>query len=335
MLTLLEKQILATLSYYDLFDYPLTAFELWRYLIREKISALSEGAAERGKSEISVGAVFKSLDDSTYLRELIGESRGFYFFAGHDSIVDARLRRKKLADRKWKRLRRIFRLLAALPFVRAIFVSGSLSMENSKEDSDVDIIVVAATGRIWTVRTLLTFFTYVLGVRRYGSKTRDRICLNHYITDASLRIPFPSLYNAESYAHLVNVYLEDAALFRRFQEENVWIQEYVAQLTVSELDSTRSCGRSRLLSHLARMQEFLLRGRAGDVLEKTFARIEGNRIRRDRLYAKRGGRITIDDTQLEFHPDSHEFRIIPEFNRRMSALGLSEFAGQADSGLNK
>jgi len=60
-----------------------------------------------------------------------------------------------------------------------------------------------------------------------------------------------------------------------------------------------------------------------------------NKIKKDPLYEKRGGRITINNNQLEFHPDSHEANIIPEFNRRMEKLGLFEFANQKDSGLVK
>ena len=69
-------------------------------------------------------------------------------------------------------------------------------------------------------------------------------------------------------------------------------------------------------------------------MENFFSRIESGRIRKDLLFQKAGGRITIDDSQLEFHPDSHEYFIIPEFNQRMENLGLKEFGGQKDSGLN-
>ncbi|MFA7169880.1 MAG: hypothetical protein WC178_03430 [Candidatus Paceibacterota bacterium] len=357
-MTNLEKTILATVAYYDIFDYPLTGFELWRYLIRGE--DLSEDATETNLSSASsnksiptsynsyeaeagsphqifatAGDMFKALHESEFLRDRISHNFGFYFLSGRNEIVEKRLWRKKLADQKWKKLKRVFKALTLVPFVRGIFLSGSLAMENSKNDSDVDIIVVAKHGRIWTVRTLMTMLTFFLGVRRYGNKTKDRICLNHYITDESLRIPFESLYNAESYVHLINVYVEDEKVFRRFQEENSWLQKYIVNYKVAELRSARAISRSKILSLVSGVFEFMLAGICGNFLEEIFSRIESGRIRRDSLYTKAGGRITIDDTQLEFHPDSHEYFIIPEFNRRMEKLGFSDFANQRDSGLNK
>ena len=78
----------------------------------------------------------------------------------------------------------------------------------------------------------------------------------------------------------------------------------------------------------------ILDGRLGDWLEKRLGAWEGNHIRKSKLFKQKGGRITIDDMQLEFHPDSHESFLIPEFNRRMRALGINSFAHQKDTGLN-
>jgi hypothetical protein len=332
----IEKSIIATISYYDIFDYPMTGFEVWRYLVAA--NKYGDDVAESLSLKlhrIEAGDILVALDESEFLREKIGQKFGFYFLRGREEIVKTRLWRKKLADQKWKKLRRSFRILSVVPYVRGIFVSGSLAMENSKDDSDVDIIVVAAAGRIWTVRTFMTLLIITLGIRRHGDKTKDRICLNHYITDQSLRIPFPSLYNAESYAHLVNVYAEDEEIFQRFQNENGWLREYLINRRISQLKSVRSLRRNRILYYVAKAGEFLLQGAGGDVSEKMFSTAESKKIRKDPLYARSGGRITIDDRQLEFHPESHEQFIIPEFNRRMERLGFMEFASQKDSGLNR
>jgi len=325
-MTPLEKTILATVSYYDIFDYPLTGFEIWRYLVRSKDFA---------EDNFKAGDTIAALHESEALKNHIGHKFGFYYLLGRERIVEKRLWRKKLADQKWKKLKYIFKILVLVPFVRGIFVSGSLAMENSKDDSDVDIIVVAKSGRIWTVRTLMTSLTFILGVRRHGKKTKDRICLNHYITDESLRIPFESLYNAESYAHLLNVYIEDDGIFHLFQEANGWLADYLVNYQPTELHSARAVRKNRFLTSLVRIEELFLGGAVGDNLEKIFSVVESKRIYKDPLHLKPGGRITIDDGQLEFHPDSHEQFTIPEFNWRMQEAGLTEFAGQKDSGLNR
>ncbi|MDD3190883.1 MAG: hypothetical protein PHI66_04320 [Candidatus Pacebacteria bacterium] len=325
-MTPLEKSILATVSYYDIFDYPLTGFEIWRYLV------LSE---EFKNDKFTAGDLFEAINDGGELKNKISQKHGFYFFAGREEIVEKRLWRKKLADEKWKKMKKVFELVVLVPFVRGIFISGSLAMENSKTDSDIDIIVVAKHGRIWTVRTLMTVLTTIFGVRRHGNKTEDRICLNHYITDESLRIPFESLYNAESYIHLTNLYNGDKNIFRLFQEGNGWIGNYLINYKISKLGSVRSLDKNRFFVSVSKIFEMFLSGFLGNNAEKIFASVESRRIRRDILYEKSGGRITIDESQLEFHPDSHENFIIPEFNRRMRGAGIMEFAHQKDSGLNE
>ena len=206
-ITDLEKSILATAVYYDLFDYPLTGFEIFLYLVKSyRLKPELQNLKPESQIHNSQFAILDSLDNSEYLKKHFDQEKGFYFLKGREGIVRQRLERKKIADRKWKKIKPVFKVLQIVPFVKFMMVSGSLAMGNSKKESDIDLIIVAKKGRIWTARTLVTLLTSVLGVRRRGNITEDKICLNHYITDQSLRIPFESLYNAQSYCHLISVY---------------------------------------------------------------------------------------------------------------------------------
>lgn len=326
----LEKHILATVAYYDIFDYPLTSIEVFSYLIKGK-------AEDVDAKKYSLGEILESLEKSETLKAEIDVRFGFYFLKGRDEIVGRRLERKKIADQKWKKVKKIFWLMQITPFLKGIFISGSLALGNSRKDSDIDLIVVAKSGRIWIVRTFITILTSLLFAKRHGNVTKDMICLNHYITDSSLEIPFESLYNAQSYIHLVNLYRhpKDFELFRKFQNENNWIGNYVENYKSSELGSARSIGRNAFLSLIGAASSFMLSNIFGNMLEKKLSEFQSRKIKNDPLYKKSGGRITIGDDQLEFHPDSHERFVIPEFNLRMEKMGLAEFANQKDSGLNR
>jgi len=390
----LEKQILATIVYYDILNYPLTAFEVFLYLVNEKKSSKYQQSQEsRRKSGRKNGITLPDfrqdsnrqspftvcylLDSSEYLKKYIDQKNGFYFLKKHDrwlhsperlwsrsananrlhspkgtmeladeilltpfdkggiNIVQQRLNRKKLADQKWKKARKIFRIMQVTPFLKMVLVSGSLAMGNSKNESDIDLIITAKKGRIWTVRTFVTLLTSVLRARRHNNVTKNKICLNHYITDKSLKIPFESLYNAQSYVHLVNVYNseEDKKMFQKFQEENKWIKKYARNYKLSELGGFRSIGRNKIFGLVSGFFKIILSGKLGNYLEKELSIVQSKRIKKDPLYKKSGGRITISDGQLEFHPDSHEANVIPEFNKRMKKLELFEFGEQRDSGL--
>ncbi len=356
--TQLEKQIIATVVYYDILNYPLTSFEIFLYLIKDKDS--------KG-SKYLLSKIVNVLDDSEFLKENLGQKLGFYFlndYRGFHSpvraveprlqdfastvsqpcrtmelsldIVQERLGRKKIADDKWKKAKKIFWIMQIIPFTKLVMASGSFALGNTRKDSDIDLMIVAQKGRIWTVRTFFTILTFVLGVRRYKNKTEDKICLNHYITDQSLRIPFESLYTVQLYYHILSVYnsKKDKAMFRKFQEANAWMKNYLENYEFSEIESCRSIKRNRTLGLVAKSFEFILFGKIGDYFEKKMSKIQSERIKKDPLNLKKGGRITISDDQLEFHPDSHESHIIPKFNQKMQELGILEFVSQKDSGLN-
>lgn len=372
--THLEKQILATIVYYDILDYPLTGFEVFLYLVKENVS----NNDRRRHSRMSPAEVIELLNTSEYLKKHLEQKLGFYFLkvnnvekrgfhspvraveprmqglhmrchssvetmapsdpfkkGGETDIVQLRLNRKKIWDQKWKKARKIFWIMQVVPFSKLVMGSGSFSLGNTRKDSDIDLMIVAKKGRIWTVRTFFTLLTSFLGVRRHKNKTEDKICLNHYITDKSLRIPFESIYTAHLYCHILSVYnsKEDRKLFRRFQEENKWMKKYLESYEFSNLEGFRSIKRNKILNSISKLFEFILSGKIGDYFEKKMSEIQTKRIKKDPLNMKKGGRITISNDQLEFHPNSHEANIIPEFNKRMKELKLFEFGEQKDSGL--
>ena len=335
----LEKSIIATVCYYDVLNYPLTGFEIYKYLInvdfikRHNDKALKQFQNDR--ADISFYDVIETLENSLELRKIIFQRNGFYFLKGRDEIIKKHIWRKKIADEKWKKARRIIWFFEGIPFIRMITVSGSLALGNTCRESDLDLLIVTKTGRIWTCRTLVTFLTILLGVHRHGNVTRDKICLNHYIIDKSLEIPFKSLYNAQSYARLVPIIDKNGFVFRQFQKANSWIKDYLIFWPESRKGNLRIVRRNKGLSIFAECLEMVLNNRIGNSIEKILAKYEKERIEKNPLKGKPGGRIVADDTQLEFHPNSPEVRIIQGFNARMKKLGFLELACQKDSGLVK
>lgn len=325
--TQLEKQIIATVVYYDILNYPLTSFEIFLYLINDIKSK---------DNKYLLSDIIETLDDSEFLKNNLNQKLGFYFLNGRSELVQERLDRKNIADQKWKKSKNIFWIMQIIPFTKLVMGSGSFSLGNTKKESDVDLMIVAKWGRIWTVRTFFTLLTSLLRVRRHKDKTEDMICLNHYITDKSLRIPFESLYTAQLYYHILSIYnsKEDRKMFRKFQKENKWMKKYLENYEFSQLESLRSIKRNKMFLSISKIFEFMLAGKIGEIIEKTLSSIQSKKIKRNSLYKKSGGRITIDNSQLEFHPNSQENYIISEFNKRIKKIGLLEFGEQKDSGLN-
>lgn len=333
-MSLLEKSILATIVYYDTLDYPLTGFEIYKYLINPLrfISLTPDRKIEEAHFNVlSLSNILKALK-SQNLRQCIEEKNGFYFLSGRGDIIRTHIERKKIAARKWKKAKRIISLMQVIPYIRMVAISGSLALNNTKKESDIDILIVTANKRIWISRFLTALFIQLIGKKRRGKSTKDKICLNHYITDASLEIKFTSLYNAQTYAHLVPILELEKGIYARFQEANKWIRDYLVFYPEPEAKNLKTFEPNFLSRGLARFEEMVLNGRLGNILEKKLEKWQKKHIKKDPLTYKKGGRVTVDDTQLEFHPDSPEKGIIDKYNATMKKLGFSE-ARERDSGL--
>ncbi len=327
-MTPLEKSILATLVYYDVLERPLTGLEIFKYLI-------VKGMTEKDR-EVNLNEVLDTLETSQELAKLINQKNGFYFLRGRSKVIKERIARQKIADQKWKKARRLIRLLETVPFVRLVAVSGSLAMNNPKEEADIDLLIVTKASRIWTCRGLATLFVRLIGQHRHGPLTKDRLCLNHYLTDKSLRIPCRSLYNAQTYAHLVPIWGRQLPqIYNQFQKANRWIGDYLVFYPKSQEGYLKKTKSNRFLVSLRKIREFILDNKIGDGFEFFLKKFQERRIKKDPLTYQVGGRVVFDDRQLEFHPDSPERWILEEYNQRMSQLGLTEMGQEEDSGLIK
>lgn len=335
-MTSLEKSILATLVYYDVLDRPLTGFEVFKYLI-------AKGLPEENK-KVTLNEVLSFLENSQELAKLVSQKNGFYFLRGRQKVIKERIKRQKIADQKWKKAKRLIRLLEGIPFIRLVAVSGSLAMNNPKEKSDIDLLIVTKANRIWTCRGLTTLFVHLLGQHRHGPLTEDRFCLNHYLTDKSLKIPFKSLYNAQTYAHLLPMWEEKGSdvskypkdkLYNQFQRANQWVKDYLVFYRKSQRGHLKQITSNQFLSFSRKIREFVLDKKIGNGLEFILKKFQERRIRKDPLTYQAGGRVVFNDKQLEFHPDSPERWILEKYNQKMNQLGLGELGQEEDSGLIK
>ncbi|MBX4211773.1 MAG: hypothetical protein KW806_03235 [Candidatus Yanofskybacteria bacterium] len=324
----LRNAVLATLAYYDVFDFPLTAFEVWKYLINPaRVERLKEGI-----TEISLSEVIRELDELLVNKKIL-EHNGFYFFPERVGIYDTRIEREKISAQKWKKLLKYAQWFVAVPYIKGLFISGSMAVNNSTEMSDFDALVVARSGRLYTCRILLSFMAGMLGVRRTKHDTRapDKFCFNHYVTDHNLGISYESLYNAQSYTSLRPILVRDD-IWVKFFRENIWLHKFVynAQPEESYFYKLKPWP---LLEGIRGLAEAVLDTVVGEWLEKFLRYYQQRRIRMNPVSYAPGGRTIFTDAQLEFHPHSEERRIITRYNETVLNLGTFWNYAELDSGL--
>lgn len=131
----------------------------------------------------------------------------------------------KLIKKRLSKTRKIGRMIARLPFVRAVILNGSLASGNHKPSSDIDILIIAKDGRIFSARFFVNIFATIIGVKRSKDDKRGhacKFCFNYFLTKNYLHINYPKereRYCASNYSKSQFV-AGDIGLFKKFMKEN-------------------------------------------------------------------------------------------------------------------
>ncbi len=201
----LRNDILKTVAYFALFDYPLTTDQIYTFLPRNSVSPEH---------------VAKSAE------ELAGDCRltqsgGFYMLPDSDpSISGERMVREQRAKRMFATARAVSHLIKMFPFIRGIFITGALSKNVAESSGDIDFMIVTVPGRLWISRTLLTLFRKVF---LFGSS--KFFCTNYYVTENGLQLDRRNLYTAVEVVTTRVVW--NADVYETYRRENGWTAEFL------------------------------------------------------------------------------------------------------------
>ena len=259
----LERSVLAAIAWFDLFDYPLTGWEVGKWLLVIPAPYRSTGRAPTGiqKEYENRGGSFGVFSGSRNkfgmtveasesvfekLEHLVREGKlerkwGYYFLPGREEIIETRQRRYLLAREKFERARRVARWLRCVPFVRLVAVCNTLGYSNAAEESDIDLFLIVAPGKIWTVRGLCLVLLKLFHLRpllvRFGAlreERKDRIDLSFFITLDALDISALALASDElgiMNDELGDTNIETVIPNSRFFIRDPYLAYWLAQLT--------------------------------------------------------------------------------------------------------
>lgn len=212
----LTRDIFKTICYADIFDYPLTKTELYRFLI--------------SKEKVSKKDFFKILDTQFGL----GKYGSYYFLNGKKSLVTERRKRGIESRKKIEKARRIAGLISFLPWVKFVGLSGSLSMNNSRKHDDIDLFIITSKKRLWTTRLLIVVFLVLLSEKRKRNDLlgRDKICLNMLLSEDAISMPkkLRNLFTAHEVVQVKPLFNKDNT-YEKFLDANRWTREFLPNAT--------------------------------------------------------------------------------------------------------
>ena len=306
----LNKNILATIAYYNGLNYPLTAFEIWKNLIRTDYYDNNQPA------QITLAEIIKQLHGDS-LKTYIENENGFYFLKGEKHLVERRIKNNKISVEKINKLVRTAKWLRFIPFVKMIGMTGALAMKNANVKSDLDILMVFKNGKIWTGRTLATLFLHVIGKRRHDKKIIDRVCLNFFVTDESLEIITKDLFSASEYMFLFPLYGRET--YERFQIKNQWIKSMKPNYALCEIQPLKTLEDSHLTKIVRTIGEVVL---SADWIENSLRKIEKKRIMQNPKTHQEGSMVYADDNALVFLPDPHGPKVFEQFKEKIEQSSI-------------
>jgi len=303
-----QEGILAALAYYDAFAFPLTAQEIFLAL------PASEGARP------SFEDVERALAEAARRGEL-GASEGFYFLPGREDSVASRKSRYLLAEGKYARVRAFFALARFAPYLRAAFVCNTLARSYARADSDIDMFLVAAPGRIWLTRLVVTGLAALLRVRPTATESADRICLSFFVTEDALDLK-PLAIEGDVYLphwiqELYPVYDETGAA-RALFSRNGWLRDVLPGTRVQTPSRRRALAARGMRPK--RVLERALDAAFGDRLERWAERKQKAWLPAALRAAANSPEsdVVLSDRILKFHDHDRRAEIRDAYQRRLS-----------------
>lgn len=293
----LKKNILATLAYFDMFDYPLTYHEIFLFLARKCDEA-----------------DLKKTINYLVACKLVFQFGQFYALKNDHFMIARRKKGNIKATELMEKAKKVGELLIRFPYVRGIGISGSLSKNFADENSDIDLFIITQKNRLWIARTLMHIFkklTFLVNKQHY-------YCMNYYIDEAQLEIVEKNIYTAIEVVTLIPVQGNQA--FADFYSANTWTASYLPN-KLMRISSAKPLNNGTF----KRAGEFLFNNRFGNWVERQLMAITsarwGKKTAQKRLNS-RGAIMSMAANQHFAKPDPKDFqlKLIERYQSKLSPL---------------
>ena len=296
----LERPFLQSVLYAALFNYPLSSAQLCEALI---------GATA---DESALTACFAQ---SPMLQAAIEHADGFYFPRGRRDLLTTRTRREAASRSLLARLHGLQLLVQYMPFVRMVALSGSLAHLNADEEADLDLFVIVAPGRVWSVTLTTLLAARLLGWRR-------SLCLNYVVSERALMVGPADLFSANQIIHLQPI--TGLESYRRFLDANRFVERFYPNFRPRRLVLSRSAG-IRLLRGVKRVIELALNVGIAPVYERICRTVYGRHLRRQAHTWQSRDQVRLERECLKLHTSSHRREVMERFEEALErAVAIPE-----------
>lgn len=285
-----KESILKTLLYSDIFDYPLSKEEIWKFLI------------SKNKEDKQSFLKYLSLKNNSF-----DYKSNLYFIKGRIEIIKKRQEKEKYSLEKIKFAKKIIQKISLIPTVYFIGISGALAMKNSDKDDDIDLFVITARNSVWTTRLMIVIALNFLRVyrKRNEENVSNKICLNMLVDNSTLSFSKDrnDLYTAHEIAQIMPIVNKNKT-YERFINSNIWIKDFLPN-AFSQKPITPFISK---ISFINKAINYLLRIPIIEFLTRSI---------QFRYMKERITKETISNNFLAFHPFDYKTYVLNNYKKRI------------------
>jgi len=293
----IKENILATLAYFDIFNYPLSSTEIYSFLKNKCGQTEFDQSLTRVVTE---GVVYQ-----------FGK---WYTLKNNYALVPRRYQGNKKAAELIAAGKKVSDFLIKFPYVRGIAISGSLSKNYADENSDIDLFIITAKNRLWIARTLMHIFKKLT----FLVNKQDYFCMNYYIDEEQLEIVEKTTYTAIEIVTLIT--LQGAATFEAFKTANLWTADFLPNKTI-DLSSVKPAEKNLLKL----MLEKAFNHSAGNALDNLLLKITAGRWNKKTALKKlnaKGAVMGMDANKHYAKPDPKNFqhKLLKQYDHKVADI---------------
>ncbi|PJA38793.1 hypothetical protein CO180_02460 [candidate division WWE3 bacterium CG_4_9_14_3_um_filter_41_6] len=197
-----------TILYHHIFQFPLTQYETWKYLVDEP--------AEQS-------TITTALDSTAILKK----SHNTYHLRSSSISVD-----KTNRTPSWNVIthaqKTMLPIARYIPSIECIGITGSIAALNETPKSDIDVLIICKPHTAWLTRLLVIGILSLMQKRSSATSriTHKMFCANMFLETSDLSIKKQNLFTAMELAHLKPIF-NKSNTFQKLIQTNSWIKNFL------------------------------------------------------------------------------------------------------------
>jgi len=308
----LEHAIIKTLAWFDIFNHPMTEWEIFKFLYAPNLDP-------KKCDFIKVKSCLQN--PSPWLQTHIEKHDARYTLPDKKWLIQRHERQHIRFRKKWQRAKIMAKQISMIPFLKTFAMCNVFTLQDSNSLSDMDVFIIAQKNRIWIVRSLTTALTFILKKWRHKKYVSNRFCLSFFITNEELDLksiiqkPY-DIYLIYWIALLAPLYGKQEA--EKFFTSNTWISKYLPNWyhrDESDKYTTNSTFFKKTIKHLFQV---ILNGKLGNLTEHLAKYLQLRHMSHHTTNPKSS--IIISDTMLKFHNEDRRKNFRSTWERKVKAI---------------